>query len=574
MKTAKELVSTYIQIFQCEFENCPTCKEPLLNTPHRSGKKIVQGLEETAQIAYQPVHCLNPGCRDYKAPWISSGWLQMAPFRCTFGFDVIATLGWRRQTENLIFTDIHADLRTRIQISEAQVRYLYYNQYLPLLACHERKELSRLEQVSAESGLLLSLDGLAPEGGEAQLWTVRELRTGLTIRCGWMSGQDQVAFENFLMPIVESGLRVTEILSDKQRGLLPAIQTVFPEAKHALCQLHYLKNIAEPVAEKDEAMKLELRKALRDSTGKLIRSEYIEKPGVLTVTGLIPSPVEFSGKTSVTEATGQVPDEVNQVPTAQKEANTKDEIVQEVQRRVRYLLTLKGRPPFRLAGVEMYERLSELDGALSTMLEACHDTRLNALHVGISAALQGVTEIYTDLRQAGDWLFNISGILEPEGKTERVGEQVRKELLAHIEAITLQSAENPVLSALAKQIKKTTNSYAPGLFHTYDVADLPRTNNERESEHRRIICRLLKTTGQKGAVRRMIQRSGAWEAIPRPETLNQTIESFSGITPEDLQQERERIRNHRNRFKTHTRSAKQSQKQLDKLKERWYELAN
>ena len=240
MKTAKELSPTYTQVFQCELEACPACQAPLFKTPYRSGKKIVQGLNEVAQIAYQPKQCLNPDCSAHREPLGSANWLQIAPFGCTFGFDVIATLGWRRQEERLIFTDIHADLSTRIDISETQVRNLYYYQYLPLLACHERKELDRLKQVSTESGLLLSLDGLAPEGGEAQLWTVRELRTGLTIRCGWMSGQDQSAFENFLRPIAESGLRVTEILSDKQRGLLPAIQTVFPEARHALCQLHYL----------------------------------------------------------------------------------------------------------------------------------------------------------------------------------------------------------------------------------------------------------------------------------------------------------------------------------------------
>lgn len=574
MKTAKQLIPTYTRVFQCELETCPTCGGTLFNAPYRSGKKKVQGLEGIAQIAYQPKLCLNPGCVAHQKPLKSANWLQIAPLRCTFGFDVIATLGWRRQTENLIFTDIHADLKTRIHISESQVRHLYYHQYLPLLACHERKELDRLKQVSSESGLLLSLDGLAPEGGEAQLWTVRELRTGLTVRCGWMSGQDQKAFENFLLPITESGLRVTEILSDKQRGLLPAIQTVFPEARHALCQFHYLKNIAEPVAEQDEAMKLELRKALRDSTGSLIRAEQVENPGVLTVTGLIPSPLESSEDSNAAEAVGQAENESNQVPLADlQEANIKDEIVQEVQRRVRYLLTLKGRPPFRLAGVEMYERLNELGDTLSMMLEASHDTRLNALHVGISAALQGVTGTYGGIRQAADWLFKISEILETEGKAERTGEQVRKELLAYLDSIVRQSAENLVLSTLAGRIKKTTDSYAPGLFHTYDVADLPRTNNERESEHRRIMSRLLKTTGQKGTVRRMIQRSGAWEAIPHPDMLSQTIESLANIAPEDLQQERERMRNHRNRFKTHTRSAKQSRKQLDKLRERWCKLA-
>ena len=635
MKTVKNLMPTDTQIFQCELETCPTCKNTLFNTPYRSGKKIVQGLDVIAQIAYQPKYCLNPDCSECERPLKSAGWLQIAPLGCTFGIDVIATLGWRRQTENLIFTDIHAELSERVKISESQTRYLYYNQYLPLLACQERKDLPLLQQVSQESGLLLTLDGLAPQGGEAQLWTVRELRTGLTLRCGWMSGQDQTAFENFLTPIVESGLRVTEVLSDKQRGLLPAIKQVFPDAKHALCQFHYLKNIAEPVAEQDEAMKLELRKAVRNSAGPLIRAEHVENPGVLTVTGIIPSTLETPEEISVTEVSESVQDELNQTPAPEeisgketaepvqdelnqtpapeeisgketaepvqdelnqtpvpeeisgreaaepvqdklpqtsvinRQDNEKEEIVREIQRRVRYLLTLKGRPPFRLAGIEMYERLSELDSTLSAMLEVHYDERLTALHVGISAALQSVTETYTDLRQAADWLFEIAEILETEGKTERTGKQVRDELFSRIDAILLQNTENLALSELARQIKKTTDSYAPGLFHTYDVADLPRTNNERESEHRRIMCRLLKTTGQKGTVRRMLQRSGAWEAIPHPNSLDETIRELASIDPEELRQERERVRNHRKRFKTHTRSAKQSRKHLEKLKEVW-----
>ena len=99
MKTAKNLIPTCTQIFQCEIENCSTCGEPLANNSYRSGRKIVQGLEGIVQIAYQ--HSLK-----------SAQWLQTAPIGCTFGVDVIATLGWRRQTEHLIFTDIHAGLKS------------------------------------------------------------------------------------------------------------------------------------------------------------------------------------------------------------------------------------------------------------------------------------------------------------------------------------------------------------------------------------------------------------------------------------------------------------------------------
>jgi len=54
---------------------------------------------------------------------------------------------------------------------------------------------------------------------------------------------------------------------NKQRGLVPAVAEVFPDAKHALCQVHYLKNVALPVADADEALKVTLRKQVRTKWG-------------------------------------------------------------------------------------------------------------------------------------------------------------------------------------------------------------------------------------------------------------------------------------------------------------------
>jgi hypothetical protein len=233
----------------------------------------------------------------------SAEWLQIAPVGGTYGYDVIAMIGWQRQEFCRTFEEVYGEMQKRIAISESQVRYLYHHQYLPLLACHERQHVEQLKEVSRRTGLLLSLDGLAPEGGEAQLWVVRELRSGLTLRSGWMSLQDQTAFEHFLSPIATSGFEVSVVLSDKQRGLLPAIATVFPDAKHALCQSHYLKNIAEPIATADETMKVTLRKKIRSAIGQAIRAEQVEHPGVLTVTGVLPSAVELEPSVADREST-------------------------------------------------------------------------------------------------------------------------------------------------------------------------------------------------------------------------------------------------------------------------------
>jgi hypothetical protein len=263
-----------------------------MKVAYTSKFKTVQGMKEVMMIAQRTKRCANLGCDISTAILGSIEWGQVAPVSCTYGYDVIAQIGWQRQTLQQPFAAIHADLRQQLRISESQVRALYHYRYLPLLACHEREQLNRLKIVANQVGLLLSLDGLAPEGGEPQLWLVRELLSGVTLRCGWMSQQDQATFVHFLRPIADLGLRVTAVMSDKQSGLLSAVAEVFPQARHAFCQSHYLRNIAIPVTEADEAMKMLLRQDIRAAIGQYIRQEDVESEGVLTITGVLPSPVE------------------------------------------------------------------------------------------------------------------------------------------------------------------------------------------------------------------------------------------------------------------------------------------
>jgi hypothetical protein len=579
MRTPKGLYPQTSNVYKCELERCLICGSQLEQKDHLNGRKTVQTLTTVMQIGYYAKGCPLAGCDGYENWLRSAAWQQIAPLNGTYGYDVIASIGWQRQTLHQTFSEIHRGLGQGLQISESQVRYLYTYQYLPLLACHERGSWAEIAGISSEAGLILTLDGLAPEGGEPQLWLVRELRTGKTLRSGWMSEQGQVAFENFLGPIAEAGLRVEAVISDKQRGLVPAIGVVFPKAKHAFCQSHYLGNIAEPVAKVDEAMKVNLRKQVRQEIGELIRPEQVEQPGVLTVTGLLPTPIK-------TAETAEVPPETRRdeaLDHAQEQKQTKDEeidpswqeqreIENALKRRIRYLLTLKGRPPFRLAGIEMYERLNEVSGNLEEMLAHLSSPCLAQLHQGLALALTMFKDNYLDLRQGADWLHQIAKLLDPQDNPPRTGAQVQTALLSYLDDIRQQSQDNQVLIEFAQQIEKTTHSYQRGLFHTYDIPDLPRTNNDRESEFRGLNQQLLRTTGQKGGTRRLIQRSGAWELIPRPDTLAETVEAISTVEHNEYIKEQTRVRSHRDRFRFHTRSTQLSRKQLQDLKNRWLRL--
>ncbi len=603
MRTPKQLYPQISKMYTYELETCLICGCPLKQEEYTNGRKIVQTMESVMKIAYRPKRCLNPDCNGQGANLRSAGWQQIAPLNGTYGYDVIANIGWQRQTWHQNFNEIHSGLAKHLQISESQVRYLYTYQYLPLLACHERDSWEDLVHVSKKMGLVLTLDGLAPEGGEPQLWLIRELRTGKTLRSGWMSEQSQAAFENFLKPINEAQLRVVAVMSDKQRGLLPAIESTFPQAVHGYCHSHYLKNIAAPVATKDEAMKVSLRKQVRKEVGELIRPEHVERPGVLTVTGLLPTPVnDILPTKDVSEVIKDEPltaEKVENIENAENIEETEDgkerkevkesvkteeekqcvperqeqeEIETACKRRVRYLLTFKGRPPFRLAGVEMHERLREVSDCLGEMIVHAPTPCLTQLQQGLEQSLVAHQEDYLHVRQGFDWLRQISDLLDPEDKPVRTGEQVKEKLQSHLRLMEQQSQGNDILTEFVEQITKTTENYQLGLFHTYDTLDLPRTNNDRESEFRGLNQQLLRTTGQKGGTRRLIQRSGAWELIPRPDSLTKTVAAISTVDHDEYKKERIRVCSHRDRFRLHTRSVKQSRRQLQDLKERWFRL--
>ena len=431
-------------------------------------------------------------------------------------------------------------------------------------------------ELSAKNGLILGLDGLAPEGGEAQLWVIRELQSNLTLRSGYLSCQDQPTFENFLSPIIKHGLKVSYVLSDKQRGLVPAVASVFgPETKHTFCQSHYLKNLSEPLAEADEAMKVTLRKTVRIGVGELIRQEGVESPGVLIVTGLLPTPIA-EAQTEILSSTEQATPETSDKTAAPAQQvsqhDDREAVVEAMMRRVRYLLSLKGRPPFRLAGLEMVTQLTLVVTCLDQMLAHLPESRLLQLRQGLQLALDQVQEQFLTLSIAALWVRQIADLLDPDLHPNRSSAEVKLSLFALLDTITQQAQDEPALDSFAAHLRKVSHSYAPGLFFSYVEPALPRTNNDRESEFRSLNQRLLRTSGQIALARRTIQRSGAWELIPRPDSLLATVSALSRVPTADFELERQRFRLHRQRFRLHSRSPVLVQRQLQQLLHSWSQI--
>lgn len=393
MKTPKRLYTDARLIHHPELLSCPHCSELLVMWNYLAWDKTVQTLDRVLSVASRPGHCPNPTCPGFQMRLLSAQAQQLAPSGSSYGYDVVVRIGWLRQYQRATYREIHAELAPAVSISASHVPYLYQHFYLPLLACHERQQQGRLAQIAKQhGGLIVALDGLAPQGGEPQMWVIRELLSGVTRRSGWLSQQDQATFEVFLKPLKHLAWPILAVLSDKQTGLVPAIATTLPDTPHQFCQAHYLRNLAEPLADMDSAFKVNLRKAVRHQVGDLIRQEpraTSGQGGVLTVTGLLPTPIEAS-RSALAHPRG--------ASLTTPSSNT-DAVVRALLRHTRYRLTLKGRPPFRLAGIETFERLDHETRFGFDLLATRYEPRLARLVQGLQSALSPLAQNVEALQQ-------------------------------------------------------------------------------------------------------------------------------------------------------------------------------
>lgn len=176
MRTPKRLYAEERIVYHPELLTCPHCGELMVMSNYLAWDKTVQTLERVLSIASRPGHCPKARCTGSRLRLLSAEAQGIALPGSTYGYDVMVRIGWWRQQYHATYREIHAELATRVDISQSHGRHFHQQVYLPLLACHERQHRDRLAQVATQhKGLIIALDGLAPQAGEPQIWFIREL---------------------------------------------------------------------------------------------------------------------------------------------------------------------------------------------------------------------------------------------------------------------------------------------------------------------------------------------------------------------------------------------------------------
>jgi len=96
----------------------------------------------------------------------------------------------------------------------------------------------------------------------------------------------------------------------------------------------------------------------------------------------------------------------------------------------------------------------------------------------LTTALCKTQAIWPALQIAWQWIHQVASILQ--NHEQRDGAGVQEQLQAPLSTMQEQQDQVAVLGNVVEIFRKVTANYAPGLFYTYDVPDVPPTNNALE----------------------------------------------------------------------------------------------
>lgn len=255
--------------FTAELERCLLCSEPLTSEGCAAhSAKNVQTLEGEFYVVAYSRRCGNPECDNFGQHYHAAGHLKVSLPYSTYGLDVVAFIGIQREREHKQFTEIQALLNARGVVINAQSVGRLYRLFLALMEGTWPQRRERLaEAASKYGGLILMADGLQPDGKGPQLYVLWEVLSGTPISGLLVDKADTSHLTAWLTDCRDliGDFPILATLSDDENALVSALETVWPQSPHQLCQSHFMQNLSEPIHEDDRA----LRQSLKDHLSPL-----------------------------------------------------------------------------------------------------------------------------------------------------------------------------------------------------------------------------------------------------------------------------------------------------------------
>ena len=111
-------------------------------------------------------------------------------------------------------------------------------------------------------GIIVSMDGIQPDKGNETIYLVRDALTGRVLAAENVTFSGTAVLKELLAPVAELEGTVLGTISDAQETVIQALEQMWPDVPHQVCQFHALRDAAQSAYEVDRKIKTEMCKYL------------------------------------------------------------------------------------------------------------------------------------------------------------------------------------------------------------------------------------------------------------------------------------------------------------------------
>ncbi len=247
---------------------CPDCHRKLREVKTLS-KRTVITLREVIKVTHAGYRCPDAQCPGYQRTHRSAQADALALPGFTYGLDIVLLVGRLRLREHQTVDEVHQEVLMRLEplgvkIARREMLYLFEAYATLMRASSEAKDDQEwLAQVKKNGGIIVSVDGIQPEKGNETVYLVRDALTGRVLAAENVTSSETAVMKALLAPVVALKVKVLGTITDAQESELKAVEELWPEVPHQVCQFHALRDAAQPAFEADKQVKTAMRKQLQ-----------------------------------------------------------------------------------------------------------------------------------------------------------------------------------------------------------------------------------------------------------------------------------------------------------------------
>ena len=247
---------------------CLECHRTLREEVAVSRRTVIT-LEGVIKLNHAGYRCPDPQCVGHARTYRSVEADALALPHFTYGLDIVLLVGRLRLREHQTVDELHQELLTRLEplgvkIARREILYLFEAYCTLLRASSEAKDDQQwLAQVKKNGGIIVSVDGIQPEKGNETVYLVRDALTGRVLAAENVTSSETAVMKALLAPVVALKVKVLGTITDAQESELKAVEELWPQVPHQVCQFHALRDAAQPAFDADKQVKTAMRKQLQ-----------------------------------------------------------------------------------------------------------------------------------------------------------------------------------------------------------------------------------------------------------------------------------------------------------------------